>query len=398
MGLIAENILNNIKPSPTLMAESKARELKEQGIPVISLCTGEPDFDTPDYIKKAAIEAINDGYTKYTASGGVKVLREAIVAKFKRENNLDYNINEVCVCSGAKQVIYNALLASINSGEEVIIPTPYWVSYPEMVKIVGGVPVVVDCKNLSLDIDAIEKAITLKTKWLMINSPNNPSGLVYSREELRALADMLLKYPHVYVLSDDIYEHLIYDQSKFHTLVEIEPALRDRVLIVNGVSKTYAMTGWRIGYAAGPAELIKIMSTVQSQSTSSPCSISQMAAAAALNGPQDFVKTAKEAYDNRRRKTCELINKIPGLSCNLPQGAFYIFINCRALFGKKTPNGSILQNSDDVVGYLLDTVYLAVVSGKPFGGDGYLRISYATGEANLLEACKRLMEACKLLS
>ena len=398
MGLISENIANNINPSPTLMAEAKANELKAQGFPVISLCAGEPDFDTPNYVKEAAIDAINKGFTKYTASGGFKALKEAIVNKFKRENDLEYRLDEVCASSGAKQAIYNAFMASLNPGDEVIIPTPYWVSYPEMVKIANGKPVIVECKNFELDIKAIEKAITSKTKWLLINSPNNPSGVVYSYQQLRDLADMLLKHEHVYILSDDIYEHLVYDEAKFYTLAQVEPKLKSRILIVNGLSKTYAMTGWRLGYAAGPAELIKAMSTIQSQSTSSPCSISQMAGITALNGPQDFVKETHEVFAARRKMVHKLVNQVSGLKCDLPQGAFYMFIDCSGLFGKKTPQGIVLKNSNDVTIYLLEQVYLAVVFGAPFGAEGYLRISYATSEANLIEACKRLKEACDMLS
>lgn len=397
MGLVSNNILYNIKASPTLMAEARANELKVQGYPVISLCTGEPDFDTPENIKLAAIEAINQGYTKYTPAGGFKDLKEAIINKFKRENNIDYALNEVCASSGAKQVIYNALMASLNPGDEVIIPVPYWVSYPEMVKIAGGKPIILESNDFSLDVKKIEKAITSKTKWLMINSPNNPSGIVYSYEKLRELADMLLKYEHVYILSDDIYEHLIYDNAKFHTLAAVEPELKNRILTVNGFSKTYAMTGWRLGYAGGPAELIKAMSTIQTQSTSSPCSISQKAGVAALNGSQDFVVKSREIFKSRRNMVYEYINKITGLKCDMPEGAFYIFIDCSGLFGKKTPKGSVLHTSNDVVAYWLDQVYLAVVDGAPFGAEGYLRISYATSDANLLEACKRMKEACEIL-
>lgn len=399
MSFISDNIANNIKPSPTLMAEAKAGELKAQGHPVISLCTGELDSDTPEHIKLAAIEAIKQGYLRYTPSGGLKELKEAIVNKFKRENNLEYNINEVCACSGAKQVIYNAFVASLNPGEEVIIPTPFWGSYLEIIKIAGGLPVVVKDNDFNLDVQAIEKAITNKTKWLMLNSPNNPSGKVYSYEQLRELADMLLKHEHVHVLSDDIYEHIVYDQAKFYNLVQIEPKLKDRVLLVNGVSKTYAMTGWRLGYAAGPVELIKAMTTVQSQSTSSPCSISQKAAIAALNGPQDFIKDIVKSLIKRSNLAHNLINKIPGLSCLLPSGAFFIMINCSGLFGKKTPKGIILNNSNDVAVYFLEQAYLAVVDGSPFGvGDGYLRISYAVSEANLEEACNRMKQICEMLS
>lgn len=400
MSFISDNITKNIKPSITLLVDAKANELKAQGYDVISLGVGEPDFDTPNNIKQAAIDAIKRGYTKYTSSGGAKELKTAVINKFKRENNIEYKENEICISSGAKQVIYNAFMATLNPGDEVIITAPFWVSYPEMVKISGGVPVIVNCNplnNFSLDIDAIEKAITPKTKWLLLNSPNNPSGAICGYEELKALADMLLKHEHVHILSDDIYEHLIYDNELFHTLAEIEPKLKNRTLIVNGASKAYAMTGWRLGYGAGPVELIKAMMIVQSQSTSGACSISQMAAVEALNGPQDFIKESKEAYKNRRNIVVELLNQIPELNCTLPKGAFYIFIDCSKLFGKKTPKGQFINNSNDVATYLLEQVYVAVVAGSAFGMEGYFRISYATSEANLIECCKRIKEACEAL-
>lgn len=398
MGVISNNLKNNIKPSPTLIATAKANELKAQGFPIISLCAGEPDFDTPEHIKAAAIEAINQGYTKYTAAGGDKELKEAIINKFKRDNNLNYNLNEVCASSGAKQSIYNAFMATINPGDEVIIPIPYWVSYPEMVKIAGGVPVILKGKDFNLNVQELEKSITDKTKWLMLNSPSNPSGIVYSHQSLRELADLLLKHENVHVLSDDIYEHLIYDETKFYTLAQIEPNLKDRILIVNGVSKAYAMTGWRIGYAAGPAELIKAMTTIQSQSTSSPCSISQRAGIAALNGPQDFIEGTRKVFTRRRDIAHKLINSIPGLKCDLPEGTFYMFINCSGLYGKKTPDGKIINNSNDLVIYLLEQVYLAVVDGTPFGAEGYFRISYATSDEQLIKGCELMKEACEMLS
>lgn len=401
MALISELLSKNIKPSSILMIETKARELKAQGQPVISLGTGEPDFDTPEYIKIAAIDAINKGYTKYTPSSGLNELKLAIQAKFKRENNLDYNLSEICVSSGAKQVIYNALMASMNPGEEVIILAPYWVSYPEMVKIARGIPVIIelDYKNhFKLNIDKIEQEITEKTKWLFINSPNNPCGSVYGYDELRKLADMLLKYPNIHVLTDDIYEHLVYDDSKFYTLAAIEPKLKSRILTVNGVSKTYAMTGWRIGYCGGPAELIKAMSTMQTQTTSSPCSISQMAAATALSGPQDFIKFSNDIYKKRRNMVLDSINKIENLTCIAPNGSFYLFINCSKLFNKKTPNGSLLTNSQDIANYFLEKAYIAIVPGSAFGMEGFFRISYATNEENLIEACERIKIACEILN
>ncbi len=400
MSFISNNIANNIKPSITLLVDAKAKELKANGCDVISLGVGEPDFDTPENIKLAAIDAINQGYTKYTTAGGAPELKAAIINKFKRENNIEYTANEVCVSAGAKQVIYNALMATLNPGDEVIIMAPFWVSYPEMVKIAGGVPVIVssDIKNnFSLQIDVIEKAITLNTKWLMLNFPNNPCGSVASYDELRSLADMLLKHEHVHILSDDIYEHLIYDNEKFYTLAEVEPKLKNRILTVNGVSKTYAMTGWRIGYGAGSAELIKAMGIMQSQSTSGACSISQMAAVEALNGPQDFIKSRNHIYKARRNMMVENLNQAQGLKCNIPKGTFYLFIDCSGLFGKKTPQGKIIEDSNDVATYFLEQVYVAVVAGSAFGIEGYFRISYATSEANLIESCKRLKQACALL-
>jgi aspartate aminotransferase len=400
MSFISENITKNIKPSLTLLVDAKANELRAKGYKVISLAIGEPDFDTPENIKLAAIEAINKGYTKYTAAGGAPELKAAIANKFKRENNIEYNANEICVSAGAKQVIYNAFMATLNPEDEVIILAPFWVSYPEMVKISGGIPVIVDAekeRGFCLNIERIEKAITAKTKWLMINSPSNPSGYVYSYNELRLLADMLLKYDHVHVLSDDIYEHLIYDDEKFYTLAEVEPKLKSRVLTVNGVSKTYAMTGWRIGYGAGSAELIKAMGIVQSQSTSGACSISQMAAVEALNGNQDFLLERNEIYKVRRNMVAQELNDIEGLKCDIPKGAFYLFVDCSKLFGKKTPQGKILSDSNDVAAYFMDQVYVAVVAGSSFGADGYFRISYATSEVNLVEGCKRIKEACSVL-
>ena len=382
------------------MVETKARELKSQGHPVISLGTGEPDFDTPEHIKLAAINAIEKGHTKYTPIGGMQGLKSAIIEKFKRENNIEYNANEICVSSGAKQIVYNAFMASMNPNDEVIIISPYWVSYPEMVKIAGGVPVIVGLNasnDFKLEADKIEKSITNKTKWILINSPNNPSGTVYSYDELRALADILLKYEHVHVLTDDIYEHLVYDKVKFHTLAGVEPKLKNRVLTVNGVSKTYAMTGWRIGYCGGPAELIKAMTIIQSQSTSNPCSISQMAAIAALNGQQDFINDNNKVFTQRRNMVAKHLNEISGLKCPISQGAFYLFVNCSGLFGKKTPNNHILKNSNDVATYFLEEVHVAVVSGDAFGADGFFRLSYAISEKNLLEGCKRIKQACEIL-
>lgn len=401
MKMISNNITNNIKPSLTLLIDAKAKDLKAKGYEIISLGIGEPDFDTPANIKLAAIEAIKKGYTKYMPAGGVIELKKAIINKFKRENSIEYDLNEVCVSSGAKQVIYNALMASINPGDEVILIAPFWVSYPEMVKIAGGVPVVVNSKmndQFDLDIEAIEKAITDKTKWIIINSPNNPCGSVYGKDILREFANMLLRHKHVYVLSDDIYEHLTYDdENKFYSLLQVEPKLKDKVLVVNGLSKTYAMTGWRLGYGAGPAELIKAMGIVQSQSTSGACSISQMAAIEALNGPQDFIKERNLKFLERRDLVVEKINQVPGLKCSVPKGAFYVFVDCSSLFGKKTVKGELIKNSNDVATYLLEQAYVTVVPGSAFGAEGFFRISYSTSNENLVEACERVKKACQEL-
>jgi aspartate aminotransferase len=400
MGFITDNLTKNIKPSLTALVEVKASELRAQGHKVISLGIGEPDFETPENIKEAAIDAIKKGYTKYMPSGGSKGLREAIINKMRRDSCVEYNLNEVCVSSGAKQVIYNAFMATINSGDEVIILAPYWVSYPEMVKMAGGKPVIVACdskNDFGLIASDIERAITSKTKWVMINSPNNPCGSVYSYNELRALADVLLKYENVHILCDDIYEYFIYDQNKFCTLVEIEPKLKDRILIVNGMSKAYAMTGWRIGYGAGSEELIKAMKLVQSQSTSGACSISQMAAIEALNGPQDFVKECNEAFKRRRDIVVKVLNEASGLKCVSPKGAFYVFVDCSELFGKSTSAGNVIKDSNDLATYFLEEAHVAVVSGESFGVRGFFRISYAVSDEDLYESCNKLKDACRAL-
>lgn len=399
MSLVSDYLTKNIKPSATLAATAKAAELKSQGHPIISLGAGEPDFSTPEYIKIAAINAINNNCTKYTPVGGLKALKEAIISKFKRENNIQYNLNEVSASTGAKQVIYNAMMASLNPGEEVIILAPYWISYSEIVKIAGGVPVVIKPKDNSfkLDIEAIKNAITSKTKWIFINSPNNPSGVVYSYDEIRSIADILLNHKHVHALSDDIYEHLVFDDAKFYTIASVEPKIKDRVLTINGVSKAYCMTGWRLGYGAGPAELIKAIEIIQSQSTSNASSISQMATIAALNGPQDFILEHNKTFSRRRDMAVNLINDIAGLNCKTPQGAFYIFFDCSDLFGKTTSNGIILNNNDDVATYLLEQVYVAVISGSSFGIKTHCRISYAMSDEDLIEACNRIKKACELL-
>ncbi|MBM5782305.1 MAG: pyridoxal phosphate-dependent aminotransferase [Pelagibacterales bacterium] len=399
MSFLAKS-LSNIKPSPTIAISMKAAELKASGKDIISLGMGEPDFDTPDNIKKAAIEAINKGDTKYTAVDGTAALKKAIIAKFKRENNLHYKASEICVSTGAKQVIYNALIASINPEDEVIIPAPYWVSYPDMVLLAGGKPVIVESSaknNFKITPTALEEKITPQTKWLILNSPSNPTGACYSTSELKALAEVLLRHPHVHIMADDIYEHLIFDDLKFATIAEIEPQLKDRSLIVNGVSKAYAMTGWRIGYGAGNEKLIKAMSMIQSQSTSSPSSVSQAASVEALNGPQDYIKNSKSVFQARRDMVVEMLNKIDGINCNTPNGAFYVFPSCKGLFGKKTASGKTIENDNDFAAYLLEEALVAVVPGVAFGAPDFFRISYAASEEFLRNSMQRIADACAKL-
>lgn len=389
--------LSNIKPSPTIAVSMKAAELKAAGKDIISLGMGEPDFDTPENIKAAAIKAIQKGDTKYTAVDGTAALKKAIIEKFRRENSLEYKPSEICVSTGAKQVIYNALIASINPEDEVIIPAPYWVSYPDMVLLAGGKPVIVESSeknNFKISPTALEEKITPKTKWLILNSPSNPTGACYSSHELKLLADVLLRYPHVHIMADDIYEHLIFDNLKFATIAEIEPKLKDRTLIVNGVSKAYAMTGWRIGYGAGPEKLIKAMSMIQSQSTSSPSSISQAASVEALNGIQDYIKTNAELFQSRRDMVVKMLNEIVGINCNTPNGAFYVFPSCKGLYGKKTPGGKMIENDNDFASYLLEEALVAVVPGVAFGAAGFFRISYAASEEFLQNSMERIANAC----
>lgn len=392
--------LNKVKPSPTLAIAKKASELKASGVNIIDLALGEPDFDTPDNVKEAAIAGIRAGKTKYTAVDGMPELKRAIIAKLEKENELTYNPKQIIVGTGAKQVIYNALVASLDIGDEVIIPAPYWVSYPDMVALAGGDTVYVECNGLSnfkLTANQLKKVITKKTKWVILNSPSNPTGSAYSYNEMKALTDVLLDYPNIYILSDDIYEHITYDDFKFVTPAQVEPKLYDRTLLVNGVSKSYAMTGWRIGYGAGPEELIKAMSIVQSQSTSSPSTISQIAAIEALVGPQDFITNNKAVFQKRRDLVINALNEIDLLKCNRPEGAFYLFPECKKMFGKKTPEGKILQNSSDVVEYFLSEAKVSTVHGSAFGIEGFFRISYATSEALLTEACNRIKDACAKL-
>ncbi len=400
MSVIASR-LSRIKPSPTIAVTQMANELKAAGRDVIGLGAGEPDFDTPDNIKEAAIAAIKRGETKYTAVDGSPAMKAAVAAKFKRDSGLDYAPNQITVGTGGKQVLYNAFMASLDPGDEVIIPAPYWVSYPDMVLLAEGEPVIVPCgqNNLfKLQAEDLEAAITAKTKWVMLNSPSNPTGAAYSRAEMKALTDVLKRHPHVWVMTDDIYEHLVYDGFEFTTPAEVEPELYDRTLTVNGVSKAYCMTGWRIGFAGGPAELIKAMSKVQSQSTSNPSSISQAAAIEALTGPTDFIAEHNAAFKARRDLVVDALNTCEGLQCHRPEGAFYVYPSCAGTIGKKTPDGKTIETDGDFVTYLLDAEGVAAVQGEAFGLSPYFRISYATSTEALEEACKRIKRACEALS
>ena len=396
MAFLAD-ILSRVKPSATIAVTQKARELKAQGRDVISLGAGEPDFDTPDNIKEAAIDAIKRGETKYTPISGIPELRKAIADKFKRENGLDYKPEQTIVGTGGKQILFNAFMATLNPGDEVVIPAPYWVSYPEMVSICGGTPVFVDATledNFKLKPEALEKAITPKTKWFVFNSPSNPSGAAYSHDELKALTDVLVKHPHVWILTDDMYEHLTYGDFKFVTPVEVEPSLYDRTLTMNGVSKAYAMTGWRIGYAAGPLPLIKAMDMIQGQQTSGASSIAQWAAVEALNGTQDFIPANKKIFEGRRDLVVSMLNQAKGISCPAPEGAFYVYPSCAGLIGKTAPSGKVIETDTDFVSELLEAEGVAVVQGSAFGLGPNFRISYATSEELLEEACKRIQRFC----
>jgi aspartate aminotransferase len=397
MAFISEN-LKKIKPSPTLAVTAKAKELEAQGKDVIGLGSGEPDFDTPDYIKQGAIEAMQRGETKYTAVDGTPTLKKAIINKFKVENNLTYEAKNITVGTGGKQVIYNALMATLNTEDEVIIPTPYWVSYPDIVALAGGKSVFVECgedTNFKLTPEKLSKAITKNTKWLIFNSPSNPTGAAYTESEIKALTDVLLANPQVYIMSDDIYEHVIYDDFKFKTIAQVEPKLFDRTLTVNGVSKAYSMTGWRIGFAGGPAELIKAISVIQSQSTSNPSSISQAAAAVALNGNKDFMKDMCVAFKRRRDFVVEGLNKINGITCKTPEGAFYVFPSCKGIYGKKTKSGKVINDDNDFAAYLLEDYLVAIVQGSAFGASGFFRISYATSDEILKKALVRIEQAVR---
>ena len=396
MALIASR-LNRIKPSATMAVTGRAQELKAAGVDVIGLGAGEPDFDTPENVKEAAISAMRAGQTKYTQVPGTLELREAICAKFKRENGLDYTPEQIQVACGGKQSIYNAIMATVDENDEVIIPAPYWVSYPDIVLLAEGKPVIVQAKQgngFKINAEQLEAAITPKTKWLLLNSPSNPTGAAYSKEELKALTDVLLRHKHVFLMTDDIYEHVIYDEFEFTTPAQVEPKLYDRTLTLNGVSKAYAMTGWRIGYAAGPLELIKGMNKVQSQSTSHAASISQAAAVEALNGPQEFIAKNNAIFKERRDLVVSMLNQAEGLECLTPQGAFYVYPSCAGMIGKTTPEGKVLTSDFDVATYLLEAEGIAVVFGEAFGLSPFFRISYATGTELLVEACKRIQRAC----
>ena len=397
---IVSNSLKRIKPSPTLAVTQKAREMKDAGKDVIGLGAGEPDFDTPDNIKEAAIDAIRRGETKYTAVDGTPKLKKAIQGKFSRENNLSYELSQISVGTGGKQIIYNAFMATLNPGDEVIIPAPYWVSYPDMVLLAGGKPKIVQCseKNeFKIKPKELKKAISKKTKWLIINSPSNPTGSCYTEEELEELSEILIKNKRIYILSDDIYEHITYDDFKFFTIAQID-ALKDRTLTMNGVSKSYSMTGWRIGYGAGPKEIIKAMAKIQSQSTTNPSSISQAAAVEALNGTQEFIKTRTESFKERRDFVVKSLNKIKGLTCFKPNGAFYVFPNCKSCLNKKDIKKNKIKTDKDFVESLLENAGVAVVQGSAFGLPGFFRISYATSMENLQKALAKIKEFCENLN
>ncbi|GGA24848.1 pyridoxal phosphate-dependent aminotransferase [Neptunicoccus cionae] len=392
--------LDRVKPSPTIMISAKAAELKAAGRDVIALSAGEPDFDTPDNIKAAAKAAIDAGKTKYTAPDGITELKQAICAKFKRDNGLDYAPDQVSVSSGGKQVLYNALMATLNPGDEVVIPAPYWVSYPDMVLLAGGTPVVADTSmqtGFKLTADQLEAAITPKTKWLIFNSPSNPSGAGYSAAELKELTDVLLRHPHVWVMTDDMYEHLAYGDFKFCTPAEVEPKLYDRTLTVNGVSKAYAMTGWRIGYAAGPKHLIGAMRKIQSQSTSNPSSVSQWAAVEALNGEQDYIETSRPVFQDRRDLVVGMLNKAEGIACPTPDGAFYVYPSIAGCIGKSTQNGVEITSDEVFATELLEEEGVAVVFGAAFGLSPNFRVSYATSNEELTDACTRIQNFCARL-
>jgi aspartate aminotransferase len=399
MSFLAQR-LDRIQPSPTIAVTTLANELIAAGRDVIGLGAGEPDFDTPANIREAGIAAIQGGQTRYTAVDGTPALKQAIAAKFKRENGLDYTQDQVSVGSGGKQIIYNAMVATLDAGDEVIIPAPYWVSYPDIVNLADGTPVAVPCgqnAGFKLGAEALAAAITPKTKWLILNSPSNPTGAAYSAAELKALAEVLLDHPRIWVLTDDMYEHLLYDGHVFATIAAVEPRLKERTLTMNGVSKAYCMTGWRIGYAAGPKALIKAMAKVQSQSTSNPCSISQAAAVEALNGPQDFIPQNNAQFKARRDMVVAMLNQAKGIQCLVPDGAFYVYPSCAGAIGRRTPAGKLIETDGDFTAYLLEAEGVAVVQGTAFGLAPHFRISYATSTEKLRDACTRIQRACAAL-
>ena len=393
--------LNRIKPSATMVITAKATQLKREGKKVIGLSSGEPDFDTPQHVKQAAIDAINSGYTKYTNIEGIPELRHSIVEKFKKDNDLNYDVSNVIVGTGGKQILFNALMSSLNKDDEVIIPAPYWVSYPDMTLLADGKPIFVDCSsetNFKLTGEALEKVITKNSKWLILNSPSNPTGSCYSLSELEEIANVVRKHVNLYVMTDDIYEYIVYDNFKFYTLAQVAPDLKHRILTVNGVSKSYCMTGWRIGYAAGPSLLIKAMIKIQGQSTSNPSSISQYAALAGISGSKEFLDPCLKAFDERRHFVVDKLNSINGISCILPEGAFYAYPNVSGLIGKKTQNGKILNNDAEIVEWLLESAEVAAVPGVAFGLEPYFRVSYATSLEVLKEAMNRIEKAVLTLS
>src|SRR5262252_4143458 len=399
MAFLADR-LARVKASPTMAITALATELKAAGRDIIGLSVGEPDFDTPDNIKEAAIKAIHAGDTKYTVFDGRMELKEAIAAKFKRENGLDYEPTQVSVSSGGKQVLYNAMVATLSPGDEVIIPAHYWVSYPEMVLLADGNPIPVACPQnygFKLRPEDLEAAITPKTKWLILNSPSNPTGAAYTEADLRAVADVLLKHPQVWVMTDDMYEHLVYGDFRFATIAQVEPRLYERTLTVNGVSKAYCMTGWRIGYGGGPKQLIKAMGAIQSNSTANPRSISQAAAIEALTGPQDFIPVHNRKFQERRDFVVDMLNRVPGLFCPRPEGAFYVYPSCAGAIGKRTPAGQTITNDEDFIRYLLEETGVAAVHGGAFGLSPHFRVSYATSTEVLRDACNRIDRACRAL-
>ena len=399
MNILASR-LNRIQPSPTIAMSIKARELKAEGKDIIELAAGEPDFPTPSHIIEAAEEAMSRGETKYTDPDGTPALKQAVCDKFKRDNNLEYVTSQVTIGTGGKQVLYNALMATLNEGDEVIIPAPYWVSYPDMVLLAEGTPKIVECpldKNFILQSEDLEQAITPKTKWIILNSPSNPTGSGYTWDDMSKITDVLVRHPNIWIMTDDMYEHLVYDDFKFCTPAEVEPELYSRTLTVNGMSKAFCMTGWRIGYAAGPENLITAIRKIQSQSTSNPSSISQAASVAALNGPMDFLAKNNQVFKQRRDLVCSMLNQASGITCPTPDGAFYVYPSCAGLIGKKTPDGKVLQSDEDVVTYFLETEGIAAVHGAAFGLSPHFRISYATSTEALEDACQRIQRACTAL-